>query len=171
MHPNDRTRRGRLLVAVFSAVALAGLIAPAAVFGATRERSAYSLQFEGVIDCGTFQDVFTDYYDVRETDVFDAAGNLVLVTYHAEHRSDDRNTVTGLVLHEHGHFSQVVDLVARTITITGASEIINIPGRGVVVQDTGRLVFSLDGDVLFFAGGRKHSEFIIGDQVLCDALS
>lgn len=159
-----------MAIAALSVIAIV-LAVPSAALGATRERSQYQLQFEGVIDCGTFMDVFTDYYDVRETDVFDSAGNLVSVIYHAEHRSDDRNSVTGLVLHEHGHFTQVDDLVARTTTITGASEVINVPGRGVLVQDTGRFVFSFDGDLLFFAGGRKHSEIIIGDQVLCDALS
>ena len=132
----------RLLAVVLAAVALAGLAIPPAALGATRERSAYSLQFEGDLDCGTFHDVFTDYYDVRETDVFDADGNLTTVIYNAAHTSDDRNSVTGLVLHEHGHFTEVDDLIAETITITGASEAMNVPGRGVLVQDTGRVVFS-----------------------------
>jgi hypothetical protein len=166
-----RIRRSRLIMVAISAIAAASLVAPTAVLGATRERSQYQLQFDGVLDCGTFQDVFTDYYDVRETDVFDAAGNLLRIVYQAEHHSDDRNSITGVVVHEHGHFTEVDDFVARTITITGAQEVINVPGRGVRVQDTGRIVFTFDGDLVFFAGGRKHSEIIIGDSVLCDALS
>jgi hypothetical protein len=39
------------------------------------------------------------------------------------------------------------------------------------VQDVGRFVFDSNDNLLFFAGGRKHSEFFGGDQVLCDALS
>jgi hypothetical protein len=164
-------RRSRLAIAALSAVAIVALLAPTVVLGATRERSAYQLQFDGVADCGTFEDVFTDYYDVREIDEFDSAGNLLRIVYHAEHHSDDRNSVTGLVVHEHGHFTEVDDFIARTITITGAQEVINVPGRGVLVQDAGRVVFTFDGDLIFFAGGRKHSEILIGDAVLCDALS
>ena len=47
----------------------------------------------------------------------------------------------------------------------------NRPGTGVVVQDVGRVVFDADGNLVFFAGGRKHSEVLLGDQVLCDALA
>ena len=121
----------RLRAVVLAAVALAGLAIPPAALGATRERSEYSLQFDGDLDCGTFHDVFKDYYDVRETDVFDADGNLTAVIYNAAHTWDDRNSVTGLVLHEHGHFTEVDDLIAETITITGVSEVMNVPGRGV----------------------------------------
>ena len=47
----------------------------------------------------------------------------------------------------------------------------NRPGTGVVVQDVGRVVFDADFNIVFFAGGRKHSEVLLGDQVLCDALA
>ncbi|MEA2547660.1 MAG: hypothetical protein QOI00_418 [Chloroflexota bacterium] len=165
-----RLSPGILRIAALSAATVICLALPASTIGATRVRSQYSLQFEGLVDCGAFMDAFTDYYDVSETDVFDTVGNLVQVMYQAVHRSDDSNSVTGLVLHEHGHFTEVDDLLAETVTITGASEVLNVPGRGVRVQDVGRLVFTFDGDVEFFAGGRKHSEFLIGDEVLCDAL-
>jgi hypothetical protein len=33
------------------------------------------------------------------------------------------------------------------------------------------MMFDADGQVDFFAGGRKHSEELLGDQVLCDALA
>ncbi len=80
--------------------------------------------------------------------------------YNAAHTWDDRNSVTGLVLHEHGHFTEVDDLIAETITITGVSEVMNVPGRGArstAISCSSRVVAS--------------SEILIGDQVLCDALS
>jgi hypothetical protein len=40
-----------------------------------------------------------------------------------------------------------------------------------VVQDVGRVVFDVDNNLLFFAGGRNHSELLGGDQVLCNALA
>ena len=95
-----------------------------------------------------------------------------VISYKAFHRSDDRNSVTGLALHERGRFNEVDDLVAGTYTLTGVQQKINLPGSGVVLQDSGRLVSSLDdGDNLFFAGSRKHSTFLLGEEVYCDALS
>jgi hypothetical protein len=55
--------------------------------------------------------------------------------------------------------------------VTGNSEVANRPGVGVVVQDVGRAVFDADGNLVFFGGGRKHSELFGGDQILCDALA
>ena len=115
---NARSLRHRVFTAALSAIAIAGLVTPAAVLGASggsRVRLEYPLQFEGDIDCGTFHDVFTDYYDVQEVDEFDAHGNLVVITYKAFHRSDDRNSVTGYTLHERGRFNEVDDLSRRNV--------------------------------------------------------
>jgi hypothetical protein len=147
------------------------LLVGSATLAATRERLEYDQQFEGVVDCGTFVDNFTDFYHVRETDLFDDDGNLVRVFLHIEHHSNDVNSVTGFTIHEHGHFYVVVDIASGTTTITGNSELANRKGTGVVIQDTGRLVFDANGDPIFFAGGRKHTNFIQGEQIYCDALS
>ena len=58
-----------------------------------------------------------------------------------------------------------------TETYTGNQEVMNRPGTGVVVQDVGRVVYDADGNLIFFAGGRKHSQKLLGEQVLCDALA
>jgi hypothetical protein len=47
----------------------------------------------------------------------------------------------------------------------------NRPGTGVLVQDVGKVVYDEDGNRAFFAGGRNHSEELLGDGVLCDALA
>ena len=39
------------------------------------------------MDWGTFEDRFIERYRVTEIDVFDAAGNLLRVEYHAVHTS------------------------------------------------------------------------------------
>jgi len=158
-------------VLVASALVAAALTSPAAALAAARERLEYDLQFEGVVDCGTFVDNFTDFFHVSETDEFGADGNLVRVLLHVEHHSNDVNSVTGFTIHEHGHFYVVEDLVAGTTTITGNSELANRKGTGVVVQDTGRIVLDANGDPIFFAGGRKHSNNVQGEQIYCDALS
>ena len=75
---------------------------------------------------------------------------------------NDTNSVTGLTVHEHGHFIETFDLRTGTVTVTGNQEVANRPGTGVVVQDTGRIVFDADGNVVLFAGGRNHSEGVAG---------
>jgi hypothetical protein len=146
--------------------------APALASGLVKQRSSYPLEFLGSIDCGSFTDNYVDRYDVTEVDVFDADGNLLRVEYQAVHTSDDTNSVTGFTLHEHGHFYQVVDFVSRTITISGNREVANRTGSGVVIQDTGRIVRDLDTfEVTFFAGGRNHSQPLLGQGIWCDALS
>jgi hypothetical protein len=125
----------------------------------------------GVIDCGTFDDNFVDFYSGTVTTFFGADGNPARLVFHVEHHSNDVNSVTGLTIHEHGHFTTSVDLVTETVTITGTPEVANRPGVGVVVQDVGRAVFDAENNLVFFAGGTKHSELFGGDQVLCDALA
>ena len=81
------------------------------------------------------------------------------------------NSVTGFALEEHGFFHEVDDYVAGTYTITGNQEVANRPGRGVVIQDTGRIVLNADFEAIFFAGGRNHSQWLLGEGIWCDALS
>ena len=159
--------------AATATIALLGtsLLWPASALAATKVRLEYDLQQDGVVDCGPFVDNFTDFYHVREVDELDPSGNVVKVIYHAEHHSIDTNPVTGVSLQEHGHFYEVDDYVKGTYTLTGAQEVANRPGRGVVIQDTGRIVLDADFEMIFFAGGRNHSQGLSGDQVWCDALS
>lgn len=126
----------------------------------------------GVIDCGSFQDNYVDFYTATPwTTYYDTNGNPVRWVLHFDHHSNDVNSVTGLTIHEHGQYTVTIDLITGTATITGNQEVANRPGEGVVVQDVGRQVFDADGNLVFFAGGRMHSETLGGDQVLCDALS
>jgi hypothetical protein len=164
--------RARLLgtgAALFLVLAIAS---PASAKGVVKERFQYPLEFEGVVDCGTFQDQYVDRFEVTEVDVYDSAGNLLRIEYQAVHTSVDTNSVTGFFLEEHGHFHEVDDFIAGTITITGNQEVANRKGHGVVIQDTGRVVIDMTtGDLMSFAGGRKHSQILLGEEIWCDALS
>ena len=168
-----RSARRRSLFTV-GAVLVLGLVSagPASAAGLVKERFEYPLEFLGSVDCGTFQDNYIDRYQVTEIDVYDASGNLLRIEYHAVHTSVDRNSVTGFTLEEHGRFFEVDDFVAGTITLSGNQEIANRKGTGVVIQDTGHQVISMEtGELMFFAGGRKHSQWLLGDGIWCDALS
>jgi hypothetical protein len=162
--------RAPVLRSTLLAAAITLLIASAAA-AAPRDRFEYDFQFSGVIDCGTFVDNFTDFYHIVETDELDADGNLLRAFKHVEHHSNDVNSVTGFTIHEHGTFHAVDDYVAGTFTATGNRELATRKGTGVVIQDTGKEVSDLNGDLIFFAGGRKHSNDVQGEQIYCDALS
>jgi hypothetical protein len=128
-------------------------------------------QSSGGIDCGTFEDNFVDFFTGTLTTFYDRNGDPIRLVFHTEHHSIDVNSVTGLTIEEHGHFTVTVDLITGFATTTGNSEVANRPGVGVVVQDVGRTVFDANNNLVFFAGGRNHSELFGGDQVLCDALA
>jgi hypothetical protein len=147
------------------------LLIGSAALAAPGERLEYDLQFSGVQDCGTFVDNFTSFYHIVETDELDADGNLLRAFKHVEHHEIDVNSVTGFTIYLHGTFHAVDDYVAGTFTATGNRELATVKGTGVVVQDTGKEVSDLNGDLLFFAGGRMHSRDVQGDQIFCDALS
>ena len=84
----------------------------------------------------------------------------------------DVNSITGFTIYLHGAFHAVDDYVAGTFTATGNREVATVRGKGVVIQDTGKEVTSMEtGELLFFAGGRNHSLDVEGDQIFCDALS
>jgi hypothetical protein len=153
------------------AAAMTQLIGSAAL-AAPRDRLEYDLQFSGVQDCGAFVDNFTDFYHIVETDQLDADGNLLRAFKHVEHHAIDVNSVTGFAVYSHGAFHAIDDYVAGTFTATGNREVATVKGAGVVIQDTGKEVTSMEtGELLFFAGGRMHSRDVQGDQIFCDPLS
>ena len=161
----------RPLVLAFVLAPVGALAGAGAASAQTPERFAFTEQDPGVIDCGGFEDHFTDFFEVKGTTFFGDGDAPVRMVLNVVHHSNDTNSVTGLTVHEHGHFIETFDLRTGTVTVTGNQEVANRPGTGVVVQDTGRIVFDADGNVVFFAGGRNHSEELLGDQVLCDALA
>jgi hypothetical protein len=156
---------------VLITTAVTWVMAAATALASPPSRFAFSFSNPGTVDCGAFQDIYTDSFEAVGTVYSDAAGAPTRITIHWEHHSDDTNSVTGLTLHEHGHFTETIDFAAHTDTVTGNQEVMNRPGTGVVVQDVGRIVYDEDGNIVFFAGGRKHSEVLLGDDVLCDALA
>jgi hypothetical protein len=164
--------RMKIVMAGVAALTWASLlVGPSAASALAPLPVSFSFSNTGTVKCGTFNDQFTDFFEANAATYFDSAGNPVRFVIHWEHHSDDTNSVTGLTLHEHGHFTETFDLLSGTDTITGNEEIATRPGTGVVVQDVGKVVYDADGNLVFFAGGRKHSEVLLGEQVLCDALA
>ena len=120
------------------------------------------------IDCGTFT-INEDYFqDGRVTDFFDNAGNPIRELVQVDQNRILTNLATGFTVQAPGHFSFTIDLQTGVIQQVGLVDRITIPGRGVVVLDTGRLIVDADGNVTFVG---PHSHFTSGDDALCAALS
>jgi hypothetical protein len=132
-------------------------------------RAEDTFQFSGTIDCGTFNDNFTDFFTITEVTFSDTAGNVSRVVDHVDHTSNDVNSVTGLALHEHDRFMTILDPATGTFTVDGAVIRMNRPGQGIVIQDVGRLVFDADFHMIFVAG--HHEALEQGDQAFCNALA
>jgi hypothetical protein len=167
---SNKLQRSVALAGMVAIVAVLGMLGASTASALPPQTSTFSFSEDGVIDCGTFEDQFTDFLVGSRTLFFDSEGNLSRIVFQIEHHSNDSNSVSGLTLHEHGHYTLTVDLQAGTVSQTGNDAIMTRSGTGVVVQNVGRLVFDFDDNLLFFAGARQHNEFLEGDQLLCDAL-
>jgi len=160
------------------AVLLGVLLAAATAFppgaaASSPERSTFSFVVEDTIDCSqfnpewTFNDDFVDFFDGTATVWTDAAGNPVRESDHVHHTSNDVNSVTGFTLHEHNHFTVVLDFVAGTVTLSGAINVMQRPGTGEVIHNTGH-------KILDFATGEPlalHGPNMSDDEDFCAAVA
>jgi hypothetical protein len=162
---------GRVVrLALAAAIIAVGAAAPA--FGRAPERAHVQQTFEDVIDCGAFQDSYVDEETGDLTWYFDADGELVRFVVHVSQYSTDVNSVTGLTLHERNHHTSTFDFATGEITLDGAIVHATLPGEGVVIQDVGRLRFSVSADgTLDFTFVAGHHDALIGDRTVCDALA
>jgi hypothetical protein len=157
-------------LALAAAIVAVGAEAPA--FGRAPERDHVEQTFEGVIDCGAFQDLYVDEETGDLTWYFDAEGRLVRFVVHVSQYSTDVNSLTGLTLHERNHHTSTFDFATGQITLDGAIVHATLPGEGVVIQDVGRLRFSVSPDgALDFAFVAGHHDALIRDRTVCDALA
>jgi len=157
--------------AITAGVGLALTVGSPANAAAPNERTTWEFHGTGTVDCGTFQDNYIDNF-YGDVSIFnDSNGDPILYVIHWTHTSTDTNSATGLVLHEHGHFTERFDAVTGIDTLTGNQEVMNRPGSGAIIADTGHQVYDADGNLVFFAGGRKHSQVLLGDQPFCEGLA
>jgi len=159
--------RARVVFGVCLALPVA-LVAPAAASAAAPQSYSFSGTNSDVVHCATFDDNFTDVFSGTGKIYFDAAGDPVRVIEHDISHSTDTNSVTGLTLHEHDRATLIVDLVAGQYSFRGGPLRMNRRGEGIVIHDTGIVVFDADNNILFEGG--PHQSLSEGDQAFCDAL-
>jgi hypothetical protein len=109
------------------------------------------------------------------TTFFDANGDVVRTIVHNRFLDHFTNTVTGEKLLNRGTFQETFIPVDGTDeftdTVVGHVFLATQPGRGIVIHDSGRVVFSPNEDILFAAG--HHAELVSGqfEDLLCAALT
>ena len=137
--------RGRALALLAVALA-AGLVATAAA-GATpptRENIGV-IPYEFSVDCSPYGFAFANNVRGQESlwieTFYDAGGNPVKVVVHDGFTETDTNSVTGKTLPFSQTWVNTYDLVAGTRTVVGKAFLMTDPGKGVVILDTGRVVF------------------------------
>jgi hypothetical protein len=166
--------RGRAfaLVGVVFAAALVA-VAGAGATPPTRENIDLG-PYEFTVDCSPYGFAFSDEVKGEESlwieTFYDADGNAVKVVVHDGFIETDTNSVTGKTLPFSQTWVNTYDLLAGTRTVVGKALLMTDPGNGVVIQDTGRVVFDAPQHVSFEAGQHAplHGDL---DQFTCTALA
>jgi hypothetical protein len=153
----------------------AGLVAaaPAGATPPTREDLGV-IPYEFSVDCSPYGFAFSNNVVGEESlwieTFYDADGNPIKVVVHDGFTETDTNSVTGKTLPFSQTWVNTFDLVAGTRTVVGKAFVMTDPGNGIVILDTGRVVFDAPFHVSFEAG---HHEVLHGDidQLACSALA
>jgi hypothetical protein len=151
----------RLVLGVVLALAIAAIAAPATSAAANREvvekNSVASLHFAGLDAClADYGFTYTgDYVRTRTTTLwYDADGNLVrevLIIHFDGVETNDSDPTKWLTVN--GERRLVFDYVAGTFTETGALRHVTAQGEGIVLQQVGRVVNTIDFSATLFTGG------------------
>jgi hypothetical protein len=163
----------RLLVFLVLSLPL-GLAATAAADAPTISEDNAHIVTNPYINCGTF--VVTGDFNVnRRITTFSASdGNAIRRVAHISVDGTLTNSATGASLDflREGAFTQ--DLVDGSTVTAGQRTLVTAPGRGIVLQDMGRIVRE-GGAIVFEAGPTDFLDYQSGDprgvQDLCAALS
>ena len=165
---------------IAAAVLAASLIVAAPAGAARTERvvvDRFTDTYEFPVDCSefgpyAFDNLVSGRQHVRVIDVSTPDGELLQTIFHINLHEVDTNSVTGKELPLHGSVHEVWDYRANTRTMDGVVWMGNAPGEGNVVQETGRIVMTLDTHEAFFVAG-PHPAFFKGgiDPAVCGYLA
>jgi hypothetical protein len=163
-----------VLVAVAAVLAVTLAIAsPARATAPTRDNIG-SIPYSFTVDCSPYGFDFSNIVQGVETlfveTFYDRAGNPVKVVIHDGFIETDTNSVTGKTLPFSQTWVNTYDLVTGTRTVVGKEFVMTDPGKGIVIQDTGRSVFDAPEHVSFDAG---IHQVLYGDidNLACSALA
>jgi hypothetical protein len=121
------------------------------------------------LDCGGFTARLTYTGTGRATTFFDGTGAPVKLVIHVKVKGSATNLSTGKTLKDDESTIIRIDLLTGETTINGGVAHVTAPGEGIVIHDTGKIVFDSEGNVTFVAG--PHDQAEQGpEQAYCSAL-
>jgi len=166
-----RTVRGVIAIMAFLGLVAVGTNTSAAAEPEIIRTPVQTYSEPGFISCDGFEvDLAGSQHDVYM--VFrDQAGDVVRVTHAGYVVETFTNTETGASLTNRGVFRDTFTRVDGTEdfvhVVVGFDFIATSPGWGLVLQEVGRKVFSVDGErLVFFAGKSTFSE-----EAICASLA
>ena len=120
-------------------------------------------------DCGDFLILAEGSGTGKLTTYFDRNGDPSRLLFQGRYRGTLTNSVTGFQLTDDPSVANIfVDLTTDTQTNVGTFYNITLPGQGVVLFETGRIVFGEGGFPTFIAG--PHLPPDTQFDIICDAL-
>lgn len=168
----------RRLATVICAGCIAALVWASTALAAPPERfhSDESGSEPGFVHCDGFDIDLATTSGESFTVYFDGSGDVVKVLVRTRARDVFTNTVTGKVVVNRGVFQQLFVRIGNTDefthSLTGYRFMATDPGRGVVIQDVGRIEFVGDQeDIVFLAGQHHVPDDENAEEVFCAALS
>jgi hypothetical protein len=129
----------------------------------------FPIRDEFELPCDGFTAHVTYVGSGRATTYFDAAGEAVRLRIQSNVKGSAVNTQTERTLRDDESIIAVINLLTGEETINGAPAHVTAPGEGIVIHDTGRIVFDAEGNVAFEAG--PHDQLDQGPlEAYCAAL-
>jgi hypothetical protein len=133
--------------------------------------------FSFTVDCGEFEATVDGTVSTRVIVHFDDDGNVTQLQQFVRAPADLWvNTATGESMLVRGEFQQTYTPIPGTdqitVAIRGFRYLVNEPGRGVIVQEVGRIVYGepTEETILAIAGQHDMASGSQVELVLCDAL-
>jgi hypothetical protein len=113
-----------------------------------------------IATCAGGEDVLAgvDGYVNNSRDLLDSDGNVVGAVINIAYRLSSTLSTTGEVFYAHGTARLHLDFVAGTLTETGNSRTMTLPGEGWVIKNAGRTVSDLATGAVTWKAGPATAE-------------
>lgn len=153
--------------------ALVAMMPTAAMAAVEKQVNEFDSEFEdplGAELCGVDEFLVHEFGVERVTEFFNKDGDLVKA--HVKVTGSTEITGDGeLIAWENFAFMLIFDFVEGTATQNGNVFNIHVTGEGIVVNDSGKIVFSLEDGSLLDVKGPHEAFFTPPPVLICEAIT
>lgn len=163
----------RRLLNLVLVAGLATTMPMAALAAVEKQVNEFEFEFEdplGAELCGVDEFLIHESGVERVTEFFNKDGDLVKIHIHVTGSSE----ITGdgeLLAWENFGFILIIDFEKGTVSQNGNVFNIHVTGEGIVVNDSGRIVFSLEDGSLLDVKGPHEAFFTPPPVLICEAIA